>query len=163
MSEHLNSDLPTNRGVLVTGAPGTGKTAIILQLVEYSCFGRALEDEENYQGRRDVVTKNEQVRPLKPSSFQSELPTTAAAAASGVESIYGQSQASLALSMAASSNPNSLRCLASQVVAYHFCQLDNAPTCLVPEFVHSVAAQMTQAPQLTPYYQLVNSDPNLQV
>ncbi len=48
------------------------------------------------------------------------------------------------------------------MVAYHFCQSDNAPTCLVPEFVHSVAAQMTQSPQLTPYYQLVSSDARLQ-
>ena len=55
-----------------------------------------------------------------------------------------------------------LRTLASQIVAYHFCQADNAPTCLVPEFVHSVAAQMSQAPQLTPFYQLLGSDPNLQ-
>ena len=48
------------------------------------------------------------------------------------------------------------------MVAYHFCQSDNAPTCLVPEFVHSLAAQMSQAPRLTPYYRLVSSDPSLQ-
>ena len=57
---------------------------------------------------------------------------------------------------------DSMRVLASQIVAYHFCQADNSPTCLVPEFVHSVAAQLSQAPQLTPYYELVNSDPELQ-
>ena len=38
--EHLTSDLPTNRGVIITGEPGTGKTSIILQMVEHSCFGR---------------------------------------------------------------------------------------------------------------------------
>lgn len=27
-------------GVAVTGLPGTGKTAFVLQLVEHSCFGR---------------------------------------------------------------------------------------------------------------------------
>lgn len=27
-------------GILISGSPGTGKTAFILQLVEYSCFGR---------------------------------------------------------------------------------------------------------------------------
>jgi hypothetical protein len=27
-------------GVVVTGLPGTGKTAFVLQLVEHSCFGR---------------------------------------------------------------------------------------------------------------------------
>ena len=34
ISEHLTSDLPTNRGVIVAGNPATGKTAAILQLVE---------------------------------------------------------------------------------------------------------------------------------
>jgi hypothetical protein len=46
--EHLTSDLPTNRGVIVTGAAGTGKTAVILKLVEISCFGRG---EPIYQGK----------------------------------------------------------------------------------------------------------------
>lgn len=32
---HSNSS-----GVVVTGLPGTGKTAFVLQLVEHSCFGR---------------------------------------------------------------------------------------------------------------------------
>lgn len=27
-------------GIIVSGCPGTGKTALILQLVEYSCFSR---------------------------------------------------------------------------------------------------------------------------
>lgn len=27
-------------GVAITGLPGTGKTAFVLQLVEHSCFGR---------------------------------------------------------------------------------------------------------------------------
>jgi len=65
-----------------------------------------------------------------------------------------------------SSNPlhldESLNFLSSHVVAYHFCQADNAPTCLLPEFVHSLAAQLSQAPLLSPYFQLVQSDPSLQ-
>ncbi len=83
-----------------------------------------------------------------------------------MDSIYNQSEISLATSQQplgrSNSGVNSMKILASQVVAYHFCQADNAPTCLVPEFVHSVAAQMSQAPQLTPYYQLLLSDPGLQ-
>ena len=72
-----------------------------------------------------------------------------------LSSIYGQSQISLATSQ------NSLKSLASDVVAYHFCQIDNATTCLVPEFVHSLAAQLSQAPQLKPYHQLLSTDHDL--
>lgn len=32
-----------NPGILISGLPGTGKTAFILQLVEHSCFGRHRE------------------------------------------------------------------------------------------------------------------------
>ena len=83
---------------------------------------------------------------------------------SRAESLY-KSDSSLAMSVSSAHKPvavNSMRTLASQVVAYHFCQSDNAPTCLVPEFIHSIAAQMSQAPQLTPYYQYLLSDPGLQ-
>lgn len=30
-------------GILISGSPGTGKTALVLQLVEHSCFGRRRE------------------------------------------------------------------------------------------------------------------------
>ena len=50
----------------------------------------------------------------------------------------------------------------SQVVAYHFCQADNTYTCLVPEFVHSVAALLARAPQLTPYRELLVQEPHIQ-
>ena len=83
----------------------------------------------------------------------------------GSESIY-KSESSLAMSsMSSTQKPvavNSMKNLASQVVAYHFCQSDNAPTCLVPEFIHSIAAQMSQSPQLIPYQQYLCSDPNAQ-
>ncbi len=52
----------------------------------------------------------------------------------------------------------SLQMVASHVVAYHFCQVDNAPTCSVPEFVHSLAAQLSQAPALRPYYNQLMTD-----
>ena len=35
-----------------------------------------------------------------------------------------------------------LQSLAHQVVSYHFCQAENAPTCSVPEFIHSMASQL---------------------
>ena len=88
---------------------GAGKTAVILSLVEASCFG---------QGGR-VQHK-------------------------------GESQTSSHLSR-----------LASHLVAYHFCQADNSPTCLVPEFVQSLAGQLCQAPQLASYHHLLQSRPDL--
>ena len=60
------------------------------------------------------------------------------------------------------SNAKPSAVLSHALVAYHFCQADNAPTCLVPEFVHSLAAQLAQAPQLQPYYQLLQAEPALQ-
>uniref|UniRef100_A0A4W6D094 Tetratricopeptide repeat, ankyrin repeat and coiled-coil containing 1a n=1 Tax=Lates calcarifer TaxID=8187 RepID=A0A4W6D094_LATCA len=50
----------------------------------------------------------------------------------------------------------------SDVVAYHFCQADNTYTCLVPEFVHSIAALLARAPQLGPYRELLVQEPHLQ-
>ena len=102
-SDHLNSELPTNRGVIISGAPGTGKTSIILTLVQSSCFG------------------------------------------SGTEG---------------GSNGNIGR-LANQVVAFHFCQIDNSVSCLVGEWVHSLAAQLAQAPVLSAYHQLLSTDHSL--
>ncbi|XP_066530010.1 protein TANC2-like [Hoplias malabaricus] len=55
-----------------------------------------------------------------------------------------------------------LRRLASQVVAYHYCQADNAYTCLVPEFVHNVAALLCRAPQMQAYRELLLRQPHLQ-
>ena len=83
--------LQSARHISLEGGPGSGKTAVILALVQSSCFaaerggGRAVERE-----------------------------------------------------------------VAGQVVAYHFCQADNAPTCQVAEFVHSLAAQLCQAPTWPP-------------
>ena len=60
------------------------------------------------------------------------------------------------------SSGENLSLLSKHIVAYHFCQADNAPTCLLPEFVHSISAQMSQAPQLSPYFQLLQSDQTIQ-
>ena len=46
---------------------------------------------------------------------------------------------------------DSMRRLASQVVAYHFCDQSIIDTCQVPEFIHSIAAQLTQSPFLAAY------------
>lgn len=49
-----------------------------------------------------------------------------------------------------------------QVVAYHYCQADNAYTCLVPEFVHNVAALLCRSPQLAAYREQLLREPHLQ-
>lgn len=58
------------------------------------------------------------------------------------------------------SSPNSLS--PPQVVAYHYCQADNAYTCLVPEFVHNVAALLCRSPHLVAYREQLLREPHLQ-
>ena len=39
IAEQLLPDRSDSRGVIITGTPGSGKTALLLQLVTNSCFG----------------------------------------------------------------------------------------------------------------------------
>lgn len=48
------------------------------------------------------------------------------------------------------------------MVAYHYCQADNAYTCLVPEFVHNVAALLCRSPHLAAYREQLLREPHLQ-
>ncbi|XP_015600878.1 protein TANC1 isoform X2 [Cephus cinctus] len=116
-------------GVLISGSPGTGKTALILQLVEHSCFGR----------RRD-----------QPSETEAE------------EVIEEKEKSTASMHASIRTTNDKVRELASHVVAYHFCQADNNSTCLVPDLIHSLAAQLCQAPQLTSYREYLLSEPHLQ-
>ncbi|XP_050678771.1 protein TANC2 isoform X2 [Leptidea sinapis] len=111
----------TASGILISGSPGTGKTALILQLVEYSCFGR----KRNYE--YEELREQSDIRELLPEEIAA----------------------------------GSITHLASQVVAYHFCQADNNSTCLVGEFVHSLAAQLCQAPRLQAYREYLLSEAHL--
>ncbi|XP_052565733.1 protein TANC2 isoform X3 [Culex pipiens pallens] len=104
-------------GILLSGNLGTGKTALLLQLVEYSCFGRRKE------------------MPIQEN-----------------DGIYCQINVA----------HDRLRNLASHVVAYHFCQADNNSTCLIPDFIHSLAAQLCQAPQLAAYHEFLLGEQALQ-
>lgn len=47
-------------------------------------------------------------------------------------------------------------------MAYHYCQADNTYTCLVPEFVHSIAALLCRSHQLAAYRDLLIKEPQLQ-
>ena len=66
------------------------------------------------------------------------------------------------MSLAPSVTYESLKSLASHVVAYHICQADNNVTCMVAEFVYSLAAMLTTAPQLVAYKELLLQEPHLQ-
>lgn len=57
---------------------------------------------------------------------------------------------------------DALSCISSHIVAYHFCQADNNATCMVPNFVHSIAAYLCHAPQLAAYQELLLHEPHLQ-
>ena len=59
-------------------------------------------------------------------------------------------------------NYDALRVLGGQVVGFHYCQADNNTTCMVPEFVHSLAAYLAHAPQLVAYRELLLQDAQLQ-
>ena len=49
-----------------------------------------------------------------------------------------------------------------QVIAFHFCQSDNNTTCYVPEFLHNIASQLSLAPQLAAYSEMLAADAELQ-
>ena len=45
IQSQLTSHLPTNRGVIIRGGPGSGKTELIFSIVEKSVFGRTITGE----------------------------------------------------------------------------------------------------------------------
>ena len=123
--EHLSSDLPTNRGIFITGTGGTGKTAIVLKMVEESCFGRG-----------------------------------------GSEALYQDAASIYGMRMDQQQPPphvRSIQNVSSKLASYHFCQADNAPTCTVPEFIHNLAAQLSQSPSMRLYHNLLMTEPKLRM
>ncbi|GFU04024.1 protein TANC2 [Nephila pilipes] len=100
------------KGILLVGDEGSGKTSLILQLVDWSSFGRK---------RKSGILND--IAPYSMDMFEK---------------------------------------LASQVVGYHFCQADCRETCLIPDFIHSLAAQLCQAPQLAEYRSFLLQDESSQ-
>jgi len=47
-------------GILISGSPGTGKTALVLQLVEHSCFGRRREQPGPSEACEELDEKDKQ-------------------------------------------------------------------------------------------------------
>ncbi|NXU17864.1 TANC1 protein, partial [Pardalotus punctatus] len=149
-----NPDPAESRGAVITGNVGFGKTAVISRLVALSCHGsRMRQIASNSPGSSPKSGDSCQEIPLSqvppcapPSGDTSTVKTVTCPGASEYKTQTGDSG----------------RRLASKVVAYHYCQADNTYTCLVPEFVHSVAALLCRSHQLTAYRDLLIKEPHLQ-
>uniref|UniRef100_A0A8C2YZ07 Tetratricopeptide repeat, ankyrin repeat and coiled-coil containing 1a n=1 Tax=Cyclopterus lumpus TaxID=8103 RepID=A0A8C2YZ07_CYCLU len=132
------------RGAVIVGNAGSGKTAIVWRLVTLSCQGMRTP-----QGGPSIPHSPGGEKQGKAASKQPADSQPNQSAAAGTSESTAQRK-------------ETVRCLAAKVVAYHFCQADNTYTCLVPEFVHSVAALLARAPQLAPYRELLVQEPQLQ-
>nr|XP_055032898.1 protein TANC2 isoform X3 [Misgurnus anguillicaudatus] len=134
----------TNRGVVLVGNIGYGKTAIISRLVALSCHGNRM---------RQIASDSPQASPKHGDGIPLTQPQPSHATLGG--SCPGTPEMKRR-------QEEAMRRLASQVVAYHYCQADNAYTCLVPEFVHNVAALLCRSPQLAAYRELLLKEPHIQ-
>ncbi|NXI51226.1 TANC1 protein, partial [Chloroceryle aenea] len=149
-----NSDPAENRGAVITGNVGFGKTAIISRLVALSCHGSRM---------RQIASNSPHSSPKTGDSCQeiplSQMPPSAAPT-SGTNTVRTASCPGTLEYQSQRGDP--VRRLAAKVVAYHYCQADNTYTCLVPEFVHSIAALLCRSSQLTAYRDLLIKEPHLQ-
>ncbi|KAM5273108.1 protein TANC2 isoform 2-T2 [Ctenodactylus gundi] len=143
-----SSDASVNQGVVIVGNIGFGKTAIISRLVALSCHGTRMRQiaSDSPHASPKHVDANRELPLTQPASAHSSI--TSGSCPGTPEMRRRQEEA--------------MRRLASQVVAYHYCQADNAYTCLVPEFVHNVAALLCRSPQLTAYREQLLREPHLQ-
>ncbi|XP_048372878.1 protein TANC2 isoform X2 [Sphaerodactylus townsendi] len=144
-----SSNSSMNRGVVIVGNIGYGKTAIISRLVALSCHGtrmRQIASDSPHASPKHVDANRELPLNQQPSTHSSitsgSCPGTPEIKRDAVE--------------------EAMRRLAAQVVAYHYCQADNAYTCLVPEFVHNVAALLCRSPQFVAYREQLLREPHLQ-
>ncbi|XP_028332679.1 protein TANC2 isoform X3 [Gouania willdenowi] len=143
---HLNrSASSSSRGVVVVGNIGFGKTAIVSRLVALSCHGTRM---------RQIASDSPQASPKHGEGLPLTQPqpthgTLGGGSCPGTPEMRRRQE-------------EGMRRLASQVVAYHYCQADNAYTCLVPEFVHNVAALLCRSPHLVAYREQLLREPHLQ-
>ncbi|XP_067891379.1 protein TANC1 isoform X2 [Heterodontus francisci] len=143
-----------NKGAVIVGNVGFGKTAIISRLVALSCHGGRMR--QIASNNPSVFSKNADLHqdlPLsQPPQISSTSHSTNTLSSGGFPGTPEQQRRREA----------ALKRLAAQVVAYHYCQADNTYTCLVPEFVHSVAALLCRAPQLAAFRDLLLKESQIQ-
>ncbi|KAM6905658.1 protein TANC2 [Xenentodon cancila] len=138
-----------SRGVVIIGNMGFGKTAIIARLVALSCHGNRMWPSTS---GNQTMPKYVEPGPLSHDSL-------GRGGGGGEEGGGGSCPGTPEMRRR---QEEALRRLAGQVVSFHFCQADNCHTCLVPEFVHSMAAMLSGAPQLAAYRELLHQSPQLQ-
>ncbi|XP_044221789.1 protein TANC1 isoform X2 [Thunnus albacares] len=149
------SESTENHGAVVVGSVGYGKTAIISRLVALSCHGGRM---------RQIASNSPSASPKSGGGPSSELPLS--------QPPQPTPPSSATNTLRTNSCPGTpemqrrreeaVKRLAAKVVAYHYCQADNTYTCLVPEFVHSIAALLCRAHQLSAYRELLLKEPHLQ-
>lgn len=139
-----STDPVTSRGVVIVGNMGFGKTAIIARLVALSCHGNRMWP----NGINHTMSKH-------PESVQFSHNSIGRGEVVDEEGCPGTPEMKRR-------QEEALRRLAGQVVSYHFCQADHCHTCLVPEFVHNMAAMLSSSPQLSSYRELLHQSPQLQ-
>ncbi|XP_040912869.1 protein TANC1 isoform X2 [Toxotes jaculatrix] len=149
------SEFTENHGAVVVGSVGYGKTAIISRLVALSCHGGRMRQiasnspsasPKSGGGPSTELPLSQPPQPTPPSSASNTLRTNSCP---GTPEMQQRREVAV-------------KRLAAKVVAYHYCQADNTYTCLVPEFVHSIAALLCRAHQLTAYRELLLKEPHLQ-
>ncbi|XP_060946865.1 protein TANC2-like [Limanda limanda] len=146
----LCSDDPsTSRGVVIFGSMGFGKTAIIARLVALSCHGNRM-----WPTAAQSQSTPKHVAPVSLSNDS--------LGRGGGRADEGGGGSCPGTPEMKRRQEEALRKIAGQVVSYHFCQADNSYTCLVPEFVHNMAAMLSHAPQLLAYQELLHQSPQLQ-
>ncbi|XP_041826409.1 protein TANC2-like isoform X2 [Melanotaenia boesemani] len=144
-----NNDPATSRGVVIIGNMGFGKTAILARLVALSCHGNRM-----WPSSAGNQTMPKYVEAI---SLSHDSPGRGGGGDEG-----GGGGSCPGTPEMRRRQEEALRRLAGQVVSYHFCQADNCHTCLVPEFVHNMAATLSDAPQLVAYRELLHRSPQLQ-
>ncbi|XP_036808191.1 protein TANC1 isoform X3 [Oncorhynchus mykiss] len=145
------SDTCEGRGAVIVGDVGFGKTAVVSRLVALSCHGGHMQQVPTQSPctspkSGDRGTDGASKQPPQPSTPTTD-PQPSETTCPGTPEAH---------------RDDAVKRLASKVVSYHFCQADNTYTCLVPEFVHSVAALLSRAPQLSGYRELLLKEPHIQ-
>uniref|UniRef100_A0A671YVS4 Tetratricopeptide repeat, ankyrin repeat and coiled-coil containing 1 n=1 Tax=Sparus aurata TaxID=8175 RepID=A0A671YVS4_SPAAU len=142
------SESTENHGAVVVGSVGYGKTAIISRLVALSCHGGRM---------RQIASNSPSASPKSNHFYQPPQPTPPSSATNTLRSNSCPGTPEMQRR-----REEAVKRLAAKVVAYHYCQADNTYTCLVPEFVHSIAALLCRAHQLSAYRELLLKEPHLQ-